>query len=140
MSDVHVAIVDFDLIEGVWPMVEPMLRMATDTSGGRYDTLTVLQDICNGKSSLWAVWTEADGVLAGFTTTIVDYPLTRRLSIPFLGGNGFLEHLDAVDDAVTQYAKAHGCTGIEVIGRRGWQRALKRIGFDYSFTSICKEF
>lgn len=42
--------------------------------------------------------------------------------------------------AVEAWAKEHGCVGALVEGRKGWERAMKRLGYEHFSTTLIKRF
>lgn len=56
-------------------------------------------------------------------TEIVDYP-RRSVCRIWLAGGDLDELIDAEKD-IAQWARSIGCSGMEIIGRKGWQRKLK---------------
>jgi len=59
---------------------------------------------------------------AGLVTEIIDYPQRRTLRFWLAGGD--LETLRVLEDEAIEWSKQWGCTACEIIGRRGWVRAL----------------
>ena len=64
-------------------------------------------------------WPESKAALV---TEIIDYPQRRTLRFWLAGGN--LETLRDLEIAAIEWSKHWGCTASEIIGRRGWVRAL----------------
>ena len=62
-------------------------------------------------------------------TEIVDYPNKSVCRIWLAGGD--LEELVEAEKKICDWARRHGCDGIEIIGRHGWKKVLK----DYLPTS-----
>ena len=59
---------------------------------------------------------------AGLVTEMIDYPQRRTLRFWLAGGD--LKALRALEDKAIEWSKQWGCTACEIIGRRGWVRAL----------------
>ena len=78
-------------------------------------------------------WPAAD---AGLVTEIIDYPQRRTLRFWLAGGS--LETLRELEAHVIEWSKQWGCTACEIIGRRGWVRALE--GFEEAGTVGVKEY
>ena len=60
---------------------------------------------------------------AGLVTEIVDYPQRRTLRFWLAGGN--LKTLERLEEKVIDWSKQGGCEACEIVGRRGWVKALK---------------
>jgi len=57
----------------------------------------------------------------------------------FLGGEDFLDSVVDADSVLSEWGKDHGCECLELCGRRGWERSLKKVGFKPTFVSLSKE-
>jgi hypothetical protein len=64
-------------------------------------------------------WPQDDAALV---TEIIDYPQRRTLRFWLAGGN--LETLQELEIGAIEWSRLWGCTASEIIGRRGWVRAL----------------
>lgn len=116
-------------VEYVWSDVEPMLEKATNTSGGRYNTIAVLDALLKGDIALWVVLDEATPV-AAMTTRVTQFPNGRRsLAIDWIGGGRMKEWLPLVQETFVRYARDNGCTEIQGFGRKGWERVLRTYGW-----------
>lgn len=60
---------------------------------------------------------------------IVDYPQRATCRIWLAGGD--MDELLEAEKQVCEWAKTQGCTSMEIIGRKGWERVLK----DYNPTA-----
>lgn len=67
---------------------------------------------------------------SAIVTEIVDYP-NRSVCRIWLAGGDMGELLEG-EKIVSDWAKSLGCHGMEIIGRKGWQKVLK----EYEPTSI----
>jgi hypothetical protein len=65
-------------------------------------------------------WPEANAALV---TEIIDYPQRRTLRFWLAGGD--LETLRDLEVAAIEWSKTWGCSASEIVGRRGWVRALQ---------------
>jgi hypothetical protein len=59
---------------------------------------------------------------AALVTEIIDYPQRRTLRFWLAGGN--LKTLQKLEIGAIEWSRLWGCTACEIIGRRGWVRAL----------------
>jgi hypothetical protein len=67
---------------------------------------------------------------SAIVTEIVDYPNRSVCRIWLAGGD--MDELLEGEKIVSDWAKSLGCHGMEIIGRKGWQKVLK----EYEPTSI----
>ena len=65
-------------------------------------------------------WPFADSVII---TEIVNYPKRRVLRFWLAGGN--LNTLLKVEPDIVNWSKQYNCNGVEINGRKGWERVLK---------------
>lgn len=107
-------------LDKVWERVEPDLKRACEYS---YEGITadlLKKWIQDREAQLWLV---SDGVLV---TRIVVYPHLKSLQVVACGGRGMKSWLPGVISTLERYAIGHGCKRLEVIGRKGWSRVLKK--------------
>jgi hypothetical protein len=92
----------------------------------------VLALIRAGDAQLWA------GDAAAMVTLIEDDPCERRLLI-WLAGGRLGELTDTLLPKAERWAKTQRCRRMLIIGRPGWERALKPQGFAPLARLIAKE-
>lgn len=68
-------------------------------------------------------------------TEVVDYPKKSVCRIWLAGGN--MDELVEAEKKIVPWAKSHGCSGMEIIGRKGWERQLK--DYNAASTVLIKE-
>ena len=73
---------------------------------------------------------------SAIVTEIVDYPQKAMCRIWLAGGD--LDELLDAEAAICEWAKTLGCSGMEIIGRRGWSRTLKN--YRESAVVLMKDF
>jgi hypothetical protein len=88
--------------------------------------------IAAGEAQLWV------GAGAAMVTLVEDDPLERRLLI-WLAGGALSELTETLLPQAERWAKARGCRRMLVIGRAGWERALKPKGYAPVARLIAKE-
>lgn len=125
-------------VQRIWHMVEDMLQMAVDQSGERYTTDWLLDDILHSNKLLWLLVDDDndDKIVLALTTSIENYPNRRVIRVSFAGGEHLIKHIELARDEVKKFGKDAGCTKIEVLGRKGWERALKDLGFKLSYVCV----
>ena len=139
MSDVVLFRVPYEFVDDIWGKAEPFLKRAVDTSMGRYDMPSLYADVKSGRQQLWLYHDKNEEIVSAMTTQFIYYPLRVNLSVAFLGSDDksfspddWVAHMEQVMD----WAKIHGCSAVEVVGRKGWARLFKKIGFVETFTTI----
>jgi len=81
----------------------------------------LLEKLAEGTLSVWTVG--SDMIVL---TTIVEYPKTRVMQIIFAQGSELDEHLASIWDVFHHYADLKDCSRIELFGRPGWFRKLRK--------------
>jgi hypothetical protein len=101
------AVAPFDSVD--WARAEEMVKLGTAT------TLVVKgpegQDLAGALCEI-KVGKDGDGLL-----------------VRWLGGARFIEWVDVLWSALQDVARANGCRWVVIVGRDGWQRALRDKGF-----------
>jgi hypothetical protein len=122
----------------VWEAVEPILRRAIETSGGRYEMRDMLKKLDQGEVQLWVVVEDEQTVVAALTAHITIYPQCRALTGTYIAGDDMrlwgLPLLDALEDG----ARKLGCDRIEFAGRPGWRRWIEPLGFKQTWVTYEK--
>ena len=131
-------------LDSVWDRVSVCLKRATDHSAGRFSVESVYEDIRSGNQLLWALFRGDDELLLVATTQFTFYPLRKNLCIMFMGSADhgerlWFDHRDSIVGALEDFALEHGCHGIELTGRAGWQRVLDKFGFEKKFIVLEKD-
>jgi hypothetical protein len=107
------------------------LEAALEYSGGTH----TFEDIVEGiHRAAFQFWPAPNGAAI---TEIIEFPRKRVLHV-FLAG-GELDQIVDMDKSAGEFAKANGCTAMTIAGRKGWEKVLKKNGWDYYFTTLSRE-
>jgi len=107
------------------------IEAALEYSGGTHEW----SDIVDGIHSLrYQFWPAERGCAV---TEIILFPKKKIFHV-FLAG-GEMDQIVDMNDSAAQFAKAQGCDGMSIAGRKGWSRVLKNEGWTESFTTLAKE-
>lgn len=87
--------------------------------------------VLTGDMQLWV----DEGYAA--VTEVLNYPRSRVVLVHLAGGE--LDPLIEADGELEKFARIVGATGIEIIGRRGWVRALRDRGYKEAAVHVFKE-
>lgn len=115
-------------VERVWPLAEPYLLRVNNYRSTLEDIYPLL---VSGDRQLWVCITDAQ-IVGACITQIADHAQTRTFIIHTMGGDG--GDWDAMIQDVEDFARAHGCSHVEVCGRAGWARKLS------GFTELYRTF
>jgi hypothetical protein len=129
---VKVALVPPTNVAEVLDEVGPILTRATDRSGGRWSIIDVLDQVETGLQHLWIAFTD-ERILGVVTTRFVEYPSFRRLEIVFCAGDNLKDWMRPMLDVLGHWHDDNKCTGMELVGRSGWERMLAREGFKKTY-------
>jgi hypothetical protein len=109
----------------------PWIEAALKYTGGTHLFEDVVANIAKGTMQLWPA---PRGCIV---SEIVVYPRKKVLNI-FLAGGELDQILDMNDD-ITAWAKANGCTAGTMAGRMGWKKPLSKLGWELKFVTFQKE-
>lgn len=99
----------------------PWLDAANQRAGGRHPREWIWNSVCAGQLQFWPFERCA-------AVTYVDtYPTGKVLRLWLVGGE--LDNVLAHEAEVAEWAKSIGCIAVDLIGRRGWEKALKSRGY-----------
>jgi hypothetical protein len=113
-----------DRMEEHWQRCRRYIEDALEYAGGSHTIDDVWDAVCEGKAQFFPLDKSA------IVTEVVDYPQKAMCRIWLAGGD--LDELMEAEAAIAAWAKTLGCSGMEIIGRRGWSRQLK----DYRQTAV----
>lgn len=122
----------------VWPHVIPLLSQGKEHWESFATMESLYLDVSSGTRQLWTMNYEGEFVMALFTE-IVSYPTTRVLNILWLGGSGLEVALYLFLDFIELWAIRQGVSSVQVFGRKGWVRKLKRRGYEQTKWVVSKD-
>ncbi len=109
----------------------PWIEGALAYSGGTHEWEDVVEGV---RSGLMQLWPAPRGCLV---TEIVRYPRRRVVNV-FLAG-GEMDQLLDMDGDLVRWARAQGCSAVALTGRKGWERALRPLGWMPQHVTVVKE-
>ena len=121
-------------VDTIWPEVTPFLERAIETACGRFSLESTKKAIEAQREQLWVGY-DSDGLCVCFVTTIIDYPCKRSLLIKFLGGRRYEAWIEFID-LLRGFAREHKCSLMEIYGRPGWEKILKRFRYEKEAVSL----
>ena len=114
---------DISSLGEVWPLVRKSVMEAVELGGGTHTETDVIDLLVFQRAFLWA--NGESGVLCEFE----DYP--RKRICRFWSAGGALDDLLPMHETIVAWAKSHGASRMEIIGRPGWLKVLpdyQRVG------------
>ena len=135
-----VSIIPKEVLNVVAHDVERFLEPAITLSGGRDDMSSVWKQLLAGQFQLWMAFEDEDNTPKGaLVTRIEHYPLKKMINYLYIGGDDLKEWHKDMLAIVEKFAKENGCQGMELVGRKGWERFLKECGWEAKHI-ICERF
>lgn len=109
-----------------WPQVEPMITAAVAESANRWTTLEVLARLVSRDMQMWVV-IEGQRLVGVVVTEIYPTAAGKTCALPIVGGE-ILPHLELLS-VIKAWSDEAGCVRLEGMGRPGWERALRKLGW-----------
>ena len=115
-------------VGNVWHVVSPWLDKAIERTHGRYHNVDILTSIIDGTASLWLAMRDKE-IIGSLVFTISLYPSEMKVGrIDYIAGKDRNDWFDQMWDATKTYAKASGCSVIEMVARPGTAEYVKKWG------------
>jgi hypothetical protein len=132
-------IMDPGLTDTVWKDIEPFLQDAIDESAGELELGTLKRRI-EDKSCIALCAIDEDVLLAIGILEKATYPSGKTvLGIVALGGTKMEDWVEAVDEALMVIGEQQECDEIRIVGRPGWSKALKNLGWESTHVIVSKK-
>lgn len=122
--DIIVELPAIDEIARCWPLIEPILKRATDRAKA-YEPVDILAAVMLGRMSLILV-REGGRIVAMAVTEVRQLPRCRVLEVPFVAGTGLKRWHKQLLEVIDAQAETTGCSDIMGFLRKGWVK----FGFD----------
>lgn len=117
-DDIAISLPPTDEIARCWPILEPMLKRATDRVRG-YEPIDLLQLVILGRMNMFTV-REGGRLVAAAVTEVRQFPRSRTLEVPFIAGTGLKRWWRPLLEALDAQAEALGCGDLAGWDRKGW--------------------
>lgn len=129
-----VGVPSYALDDALWGQVEAILQPALDREGGRLTPADIRSAIESREMQLWVAHND-DGSIRSACVTGIAVCAAKVATLHYAAGE--LQDFGADNLAeVEAWARAQGCTALDVVGRPGWRRALP--GFEKLYEVITK--
>jgi hypothetical protein len=118
LDDIVVDLPPIDEIARCWPIIEPILKRATDRAKA-YEPIDVLHLVMMGRMSLILVRCHGR-IIAVAVTEVRQLPRCRVLEVPFVAGVGLKRWHSQLLEVIDAQAETAGCSDIMGFLRKGW--------------------
>lgn len=133
----EVALVPVEMLDTCIDEVGPLIKRATDRSGGRWRVQDVVDSILSGEQHLWVAFDD-EKIWAAITTRVSHYPRMKMLDVIMCGGERMNEWLPLLLERLDKWKIDLDCVGLETSGRIGWVKRLKPYGWKHAFAVLEK--
>lgn len=141
--NLEISLVPVGHISPLIPSLLPHLQKSEVWTRGRSTVDNILHFLLNGQMQLWVVFSPKQQQIYGHVITEVkEYPRCKMLVIQYCAGeeNHMQYCEDKMYDLLDRFAKDAGCVGIELIGRPGWGKHVKKRGYEVQSVMYQKFF
>lgn len=116
-------------VRAMWMTVVPLLAPAIAVANGRTTMRSTYARLMNGHYLLWVAHEDDMVVRAAFLSRETQYPDKRVLTIEAAGGSEMDGWLAESVRVFRAHSREAGLSGVEMFGRQGWARALRKHGW-----------
>lgn len=120
-----------------WLDIIHLVRKFIPHAHGRATELSIYQELVKNICQLWVAFDENDGnkPVAFVVTRINEWPARKMLTYEYIGAedNMLGSWFDDMSQLTERYAKELGLDGVESVGRPGWEKILKKMGWQRRF-------
>ncbi len=130
--------VDKECVDVFWDKVKYWIESATKQSKGRHTLESTYELLKCGSMTMFLIYTKKV-LSAVYVVQKVYYPAKTVLGILFCGGSMILKNIKQIEKYFMKYAKELNCSDLEIIGRKGWGRAIVKNSLKFKQTGYFYE-
>ena len=116
-------------VDELWPAIVTEIKRTDDDVTDSEDIKALVK---KGTWQLW-IYTEDSVIQLVATTSFIYYGDKKMCRIETIAGRGREEYTRCLKD-IEEWAKLNACIGMDIFGRKGWEKVLKP--FDYNFEAV----
>lgn len=138
---IHISFPEPAKVLDCWAEIEPFVQLAIDHSNGELSMQRIKNNLGNKEIALGVIIdTDIEKIIAVVTFDMITFDSGLKvLTIQCAGGERMDDWIDQVDALSISMARRHDCDKIYIIGRKGWERKLRDIGYKHAHTTLTKE-
>lgn len=114
-------------IERIWPTILPKIKGAIESENGDYHPEEIKGWLKTGHCQLWLH--NPHGDIQSLCITMVDKTEKRKFATIILAAGKDSQEWAECVKILEKWAIAEGCSHIEYVGRRGFEKLLKPMGW-----------
>jgi hypothetical protein len=122
-----------------WDELYKFLSLAVDASNGELDEVSVKNQVEDGDLLAAAVYDDQTLIAVVAFELLLFTTDKRVMNIQLAGGDNLEVWFERMDEVAQALAKARDCSEVYIVGRPGWQRKLKQLGYQTVHTVLRKE-
>ena len=122
-----------------WDELYAFLKLAVDHSNGELNVVSVRNQVDDGDLLVAAVYNNQTLVAVVAFELLLFTTGKRALNIQLAGGASLDDWFERIDEVSNMLAKARECSEVYIVGRAGWQRKMKHLGYKVAHTVLHKE-
>lgn len=123
----------------MWPVIKSMLERAISHSNGEITSEDILKRSIEGEILIVTISVKAK-VVAAIAIEQRNFNSGKRiLNLTLVGGDEMASWMDKFSEVANNLAKDYNCDEIYIVGRPGWTRTLKRLGFETVHTVVSRK-
>lgn len=126
-----------ELLSLYWPHVSSWIESAIADAGHCWTVDDVIERLGNKMMQLWCIWNDRNMIGCLVTET---YQTARGFTcgLPIVYCSDMERALPVVLETIESWARSLGCVRLQGEGRRGWERALRPLGWKTITTQVEK--
>jgi len=111
-----------------WHKLRPHIESANTYSLGEMTPFDIALMAMVDKAHIWLTVDKSDEIVTVIVTRFIEQTRRKTMLIQSCGGSvGGWAAWTKHHDTLVQFAKDHGCSSIQIWGRRGWERRLRHL-------------
>ena len=130
--------VDIERVDVFWDKVKNWVYKVVVQSNGRHTLDSTYKLLKQGTMTMFLI-TDKKKLCAVYVVQKVYYPAKIVLGILFCGGSKVIKEVKKIEKFFLNYAKEQKCDGLEIIGRKGWDKVIKKNNLEFKRTGFFYE-
>lgn len=136
---IEIAAPSLEQINECWDEISTLLQKAVEHSNNEISIESVHSRINNGEIMVAVVF-ENGNLIAVTTFEQVQFETGKRvMNIQLAGGTNVDAWFTQIEQLADSLAKRYNCDDVYIIGRKGWVKKMKSLGYSEVHTILHKE-